>query len=143
MGLEGFRLHNTKLAVSLFFLEKGLADIVDSCFLLSDFVTLEFLFLEVFVIEPELDYFFHHEYFGEHVCIVNFIDLVAHEDGLFVGLVVELCNLVDTLFCFLDVLLVVIVFLLVVVDGFRELLFLFVQFFELVNANVSGEGSFD
>jgi hypothetical protein len=77
------------------------------------------------------------------VGIVNFIDLVAHEDGLFVGLVVELCDLVDTLFGLLDVLMVMFVFLLVVVDGFGEFLFLFVDFFELVDANVSGKSGLD
>ena len=63
MGLDGFGLHDAELAVALFFLEKGLADVMDSGFLLSNFVALEFLFLQIFVIEPELNNFFHHEYF--------------------------------------------------------------------------------
>ena len=52
MRSDGFRLHDAELAVALFFLEKGLIDIVDSGFLLSNFMALEFLFLQIFVIEP-------------------------------------------------------------------------------------------
>jgi hypothetical protein len=95
------------------------------------------------VIESEFEYFFHHEYFGEHVCIVNFIDLVAHENGLFVGLVVELGNLVDALFGLLNIVMVVLVFTLYEVDGLGELLFLFVEFFELVDADIGGESGLD
>ena len=49
--------------------------------------------------------------------IVNLIDLVAHENGLFVGLVIELGDLVEALFGFLYILMVVLVFLLILVDG--------------------------
>jgi hypothetical protein len=141
--LDGFGLHYAKLTVTLFFLEKGLADVMDSGFLLSNFVALDFLFLEVFVIEPEFDDFFHHEYFGKHMGIVNFIDLIAHQYRLFVRLVVELGDLVNSLLGFLDVVLVVFIFLLVVVNGFGEMLFLFVELLELVDANISTKSGFD
>jgi hypothetical protein len=95
------------------------------------------------VIESEFEYFFHHEYFGEHVCIVNFIDLIAHENGLFVGLVIKLGNLVDALFGLLNIMMVVLVFILDEVDGLGELLFLFVEFFELVDADVGGESGLE
>ncbi len=77
------------------------------------------------------------------MCIVNFMDLVAHENGLFVGLVVELGNLVDALFGLLDIVVVVLVFVLDEVDGLGELLFLFVEFFEVVDADVGGESGLD
>ena len=77
------------------------------------------------------------------MCIVNFIDLIAHENGLFVGLVIKLGNLVDALFGLLNIMMVVLVFILDEVDGLGELLFLFVEFFELVDADVGGESGLE
>ncbi len=111
--------------------------------MLSDLIALDFFILKSLVIMSEFEYFFHHEYFREHVGIVNFIDLVTHENGLFVGLVIKLCNLVDTLLGLLYIMMVVLVFILYEVDGLGELLFLFVEFFELIDADVGGESGLE
>jgi hypothetical protein len=51
------------------------------------------------------------------MCIVYFINLVAHHDGLFVGLVIKLRNLTDPLFGSLDIALVIFVFISVLLNG--------------------------
>jgi hypothetical protein len=80
-------------------------------------VALDAFSFHVLVFNAQTNYFFHHENFGHHVSIINFIDLISHQNGLFVRFVIKLGNLVDSLFCPMNVTFAIFIFLTIGVNG--------------------------
>ena len=120
-----------------------MADVLKAVFLLSYSIALTFLFLQVLIIHSQSYNFLHHQYFRNHMRIINLIDLVPHEDGLFISFVLELGDLIDSLFGFLNIALVVLVFYSVFVDGLWKALFFLIKVLKLIDANISRKCTFN